>query len=126
MTEKLWGVDNKSDANPVGTTVVEGEKVDLIRGEHPHTKQNNNLYARWPDGTIQAFNGHRLLHKIKFKDCNYMKSSHLSGDEVRRGGACEIYINDYMVDLFSYRDVREALIEAHHRLLKIYDCFINI
>jgi hypothetical protein len=121
MCDERWGVGDKADAKAFDRTKVRNEEVELIFGEHPHSRQDNNIYARFPDGTIEGFNGHRLLHEIHFKDYNYLKTSGMSGNEVRRGGTCQITINGSVVAEFFYRDIDYALLEARQRLAKIVD-----
>lgn len=119
MTD-MWGVGNRRDEKAFDTTMVGNQKVDLIFGEHPHSRSDNNMYARWPDGTVEGFDGHRLIHEIKFRDFNYLKESWLSGNEVRKSGQCEIWINGFIVDCFSYREIEWALLEAHRKLPLIH------
>lgn len=116
-----WGVGSRADDPPFDTTVVGKHEVDLIFGEHPHSRCDNNMYARWKNGDVEGFSGHRLLHEIKFKDHNYLKESELSGNEVRKGGNCEIYINGFLVDTFFYREIDHALSRAYERLGKIHE-----
>lgn len=120
MSEE-WGVGKETDAKAFDVVEVGKEQVELIFGEHPHSRRDNTVYARWENGTIEGFNGHRLIHEIKFKDHNYLKTSGLSGNEVRKGGNCEIYINNFLVETFFYRDVQWALLYAHSLIDKIHE-----
>lgn len=116
-----WGVGKKTNEKAFATTYVGKEKVDLIFGEHPHSRQDDNVYARWESGRIEGFRGHSLLHEITFKDYNYLKESHYSGDQVRKGGECSIRINGTVVETFFYRDVEDALLRAIRRLSEIHE-----
>jgi hypothetical protein len=124
--KQCWGVGDQGDSKAFGTTVVDDVDVELIHGQFPHSRSDHSIYARWPNGDVEAFDGHRLLHEIKFVDRNYLKQSGLSGNEVRKGGECQILINGRICDTFFYRDVYEALINARHRLQKIHDFPIHL
>lgn len=121
-----WGVGNAANSKAWATTLVSETEVELIHGEHPHSRCDNTTYARFPDGNIEGFDGHVLLHEIRFADYNYLKQSGLSGNEVRKGGKCEILINGHVCGEFFYRDISEALISARTRLAKIHDHPIRI
>lgn len=97
------------------------ETVGLFFGEHPHSTSDNNLYAKFPDGHVEGFSGHRLLHHITFEDSNYLKTSGLSGNEVRKAGRCNIYINNLLCGTFSYREIEYALRHAQALLDKLHD-----
>lgn len=126
MTTENWGVGNKADSKAFATTKVGEETVELIHGEHPHSRRDNTTYARFPSGNIEGFSGHRLLHEITFEDYNYLKDSWLSGSEVRPAGMCKIKINGFLCEEFFYRDVKEALVRARQRLSDIHDHSIRI
>lgn len=133
MSSDQWGVGNAGDSRSFATTVVGGIEsrdggvdVELIHGEHPHSRSDSSIYARFPCGRVYAFDGHRLLHEIRFRDYNYVKESHLSGDEVRKGGVCEIVINGLTCSSFFYRDIEWALLSARERLAKLHDHPIQI
>jgi hypothetical protein len=122
MTDNIhWGVGNNSEEKAFDTTFVGKQQVELIFGEHPHSRQDNNVYARWKSGEIEGFDGHRLLHEITFRDYNYLKESELSGNEVRKGGECVIRINGHIVQTFFYRNIERALHKAAHVLDEIAD-----
>lgn len=116
-----WGVGNAAESKSFDTTMVGDFEVELIHGQHPHSRCDNSMYARFPDGRIEGFDGHRLLHEIRFEDHNYLKQSGLSGNEVRKGGSCKIIINGFICKEFFYRDVTEALITARSALAKIHE-----
>jgi hypothetical protein len=75
-----WGVGDQADAKAFDT-VPEGE---LIFGQYPHSRQDNNIYLRRPSGDIVPFDGHRRLIDIDIKSSNYEKESEWSGDEIRK------------------------------------------
>lgn len=100
---------------------VEGVEAELYFGEHPHSRGDNNQYANYGDGRVVAFNGHRLLHEIVFRDYNYTKESYVSGDEIRKGGSCQIKINGLVCHEFFYRDVERALHQAAGLLSQIHE-----
>jgi len=45
--EEQWGVGAKASAKAFMQTKVGKETVELIHGEHPHSRSDNNIYARW-------------------------------------------------------------------------------
>src|SRR6266550_5734358 len=92
MTDK-WGVGNKKDEKAFAKTFVGSREVELFFGEFPHSRSDNNIYARWPDGRIDEFDGHRVLVSVELSMKNYLKESELSGDEIRKGGSCLIKFN---------------------------------
>lgn len=111
------------------TTVGEGERrevVELVFGEHPHSRQDNNIYARWPDGRIEGFDGHRVLVDVQITSYNYLKSSGLSGNEVRKGGTAKISFNGRVVHSFFFRDAQRALLDAHALIDKLMEHPLNL
>lgn len=94
MTElEKWGVGSKKDAKPFDSVSVNGRPYDLIFGEHPHSRNDNNVYARSSSGDIEAFDGHRLCWRVEVEERNYLKQSELSGDEVRKGGSYRLFVD---------------------------------
>lgn len=108
-----WGVGNQVDAEPWGTAKVGSTPVALIWGQHPHSRSDNKIYARFPSGKVEAFDGHRLPARVEIEESNYLKTSEMSGDEVRKGGECRIFLNGVQVYGFFTRDAQRALIKAH-------------
>lgn len=92
MSEK-WGVGDRARSKSFDTVRVGGEEVELIHGEHPHSRRDDTTYARFPDGRIEGFDGHRPLIGFRYEPVNYLKSSGLSGNQVRKGGAVVISFN---------------------------------
>lgn len=125
---QAWGYGKGSEHSPkpFARTMVGSSIVDLVHGEHPHSRSDNSIYARWQDGRIEGFNGHRLLTTILFQDNNYLKTSGLSGNQVRKGGLCTITINGFSCAKFGYRDIDWALFEAYSTLQKIKDFTIQL
>lgn len=93
MENEKWGVGSRKGDRPFGTVKVHGHDYDLIWGEFPHSRQDNNMYVRDKNGHIEAFSGHRLPFKIEIEETNYLKESELSGDEVRKGGSAKLYVD---------------------------------
>lgn len=118
MSEQKWGYGNPEDKEPWGTAIMgnaqNGRPLELLWGEHPHSRSDNNLYARDKHGTIHEFDGHRILIDVTLKSNNYLKESHYSGDEIRRGGDGLIFADGVQVYEFFFRDVQWALLKAHH------------
>jgi hypothetical protein len=119
VTNSEWGIGNKADAKPFDRTFLGDKEVDLIFGEHPHSRQDNNEYARLEDGTIHDFCGHRRLIDVEIKSSNYLKSSHLSGDEIRKSVIGSIFSDGKKVYEFFSREPDIALLRAYHLLQKL-------
>ena len=102
---ELWGVGNQADAKAFDT-IAEG---DLIFGEHPHSRRDDNIYLRRPDGDIIPFSGHRRLIDIDIKSSNYYKDSEYSGDEIRKQVIGSIIVDGVkLVELFG-REVQDVM-----------------
>jgi len=131
MSDEKWGVGDQANAKAFDKTWV-GEDpehaypVEIIHGQHPHSRSDNSFYARREDGTIDEFDGHRLLHDVQFREYNYLKTSSLSGNEIRKGGSCVIRINGLICGEFFFRDVMEAVLSARTLIQKIHDHPIQI
>lgn len=97
--ENKWGVGKEKEAKAFDTVKIRGEEYDLIHGEFPHSRQDNNTYARDKNNPehIYGFDGHRLPFKIVIEESNYLKSSHYSGDEIRKSCSGELYLNDTLI-----------------------------
>ena len=118
MSEEKWGPGDLSEAKPFGTAKMGSadtpqERVELLWGEAPHSRNDNRLYARLPGGHITGFDGHRILIDISIKSRNYLKDSEYSGDEIRKGGSCVISADGIEVYEFFFRDPMWALLRAH-------------
>lgn len=118
-TDEKWGVGDKADARAFDTTTVDGRIVELFFGENPHSRQDNNIYARDPQsGAVHGFDGHRRLIDVRIESGNYLKSSYMSGDEIRKAVTGRIFCDGTQVYEFSHRHPDEALLTAH-RLLRV-------
>jgi hypothetical protein len=126
MMAKEWGVGNQASAKAFGTTQVGGQTVELILGEHPHSRQDSTTYARWPDGSIEGFNGHRVLKRIEVEEGNYLKTSGLSGNEVRRTCSCKIFFNDRQVYELAGRDLAPMLLRIHRTISELLELPVNL
>lgn len=100
-------------------------KMRLFFGDHPHSRQDNNIYAKIGDATY-AFSGNRRLEHLEFVSSNYLKSSSLSGDEIRMTGRCIIRFRDRVVYGFGYRTIEEALLTARAKLLELSEFSLNL
>jgi len=95
MSDDKWGPGNLSKIKIFETNRFDnGTKLELFFGEHPHSRQDGTIYARTPDGGIYGFDGHRRRMKIDIEEFNYLKTSELSGDEVRKGCKGKLFVND--------------------------------
>lgn len=120
-TPMLWGAgDGWKEAKPYRTTFLGafgGERpprpVHLFHGKHPHSRRDNSTYAKaegWSEP--EGFNGHDVLVDIIVRSANYLKTSHLSGDEIRRSASAEILFNGRCVYAIGGRDPAEVAIRA--------------
>jgi len=121
-----WGVGDKANAVSFATATVEGQEVELLFGEHPHSRRDNNEYARFPDGAIQPFSGHRVAIGVEIQESNYLKESHYSGDEVRRSCAGIITFNGEAVGEVSGREILPTLLSAYQQIQKLQDLPFNL
>jgi len=96
-SEEKWGIGDKDKEQAFDTVSVGEDIVDLIFGQHPHSRQDNRIYARTKSGEIYDFDGHRLPFKIEIELYNYIKCSHLSGDEIRKGGTARLFLNGQQI-----------------------------
>lgn len=110
-----WGPGEKAKTEPAFDTGVmrSGETFELVNGEHPHGRNYNNHYARFANGRIEAFEGHRPRIDVSLESYNYLKTSGISGDEIRKGGDCRISFDGVVVSSFFFRDAQHALLRAH-------------
>lgn len=121
MTDQ-WGVGSKAQDKAFDTAKLQnGETVELVFGEHPHSRRDNNIYARWSDGRVEAFDGHRIRTRVELEEWNYLKMSGLSGNEVREGGTGNIYFNDRLVHSFFFRRIESALRQAERLVEQLKD-----
>jgi len=93
-----WGAGPKKDWRPFDeVAVVDGDvKFNLVHGAHPHGRQDNNLYAvragAKPSEAI-AFSGHRFRTYLEIEEKNYVKSSSLTGTEIRQYAELRIHMD---------------------------------
>jgi hypothetical protein len=116
MNIEKWGVGSNRNIKPFDTVKVGNDVYDLINGEYPHSRSDNTQYVRSNTGNIYAFDGHRRPIKIEVEEYNYLKTSHISGDEVRKGCSIKIYISDIQVYDGFARNVEYAYRRALNHL----------
>ena len=96
-----WGVGENGQAKPFAKAMFgNGEnktEVELIHGDYPHSRNDNTTYARTESGAVYDFDGHRLAFKIEIEEYNYLKSSGLSGDEIRKGCSVKVFVNGIQI-----------------------------
>ena len=117
-----WGVGDQRGAKPFGTATVGTTQVDLITGQHPHSRSDNRHYARWPDGRIEEFDGHRIQVRVEIETYNYLKESEMSGDEIRKGGIGRIFFNGRQVYDWFFRDAQVACRQADRLIGELLAC----
>lgn len=121
MTRQEWGVGSESAAKAFDTITMHGRTYDLIFGEHPHSRQDNNIYARSADGQIEEFDGHRLCWRIEVEESNYLKESEMSGDEIRKGGSFKLYVDGECIYEGFCRSVESGMRMALEMKAKLND-----
>lgn len=133
MDDKQWGYGsgakglNGEPMKPFGISRMDdGTPFDLVLGEHPHSRSDDNIYARFADGRVEAFDGHRILHRVELRTFNYLKCSGLSGNEVRKGGQYRIYFNDRLVWAEFFREVEQGLRRAANVIGKLHECPLDL
>lgn len=114
-----WGVGSKAKDKSYATVLLGEEEAELVFGEHPHSRRDNNEYLRTKDGAIYGFDGHRSLIDFEFKSYNYLKMSELSGDEVRKGGTCKIFVNRKPVFELFFCEWKDALESAKTKVQEL-------
>ncbi len=97
METEKWGVGNALENKAFDTVKMGSETLELIFGEHPHSRQDNTQYARTKNGSIYGFNGHRIPFKIEIEERNYLKSSSLSGSEIRKNCGVKIFADGIQI-----------------------------
>src|SRR5262245_36631578 len=94
MSGDQWGFGNPEKQEAFDHSMMDdGTPFDLVFGEFPHSRSDNDVYARFADGSVEDFDGHRVLVRVSLRSMNYLKCSGLSGNEVRKGGWCMIEFN---------------------------------
>lgn len=116
-----WGVGNKADSKAFATARVGNEEVELIHGENPHSRRDGSVYARFKGGSIEGFDGHQTCIKVEVEESNYLKTSGLSGNEVRRACVARIFFGDRQIYEVGGRDIMPTLLAAHNAVAKLQD-----
>lgn len=109
MSEQ-WGPGDRSEWSDHGTVLVGDREVPLIYGEHPHSRRDSRHYALLdPDREPVGFDGHRPCMRFDIRESNYLKTSGLSGDEVRKSCEALVYMNNRLVFGRSFRTADFAM-----------------
>lgn len=82
---------------------------EIFHGQHPNSTQDNNLYLDM-EGEAVPFHGHRVRQCIEIVEYNYLKTSGLSGNDVRGGCRLRIRFNDRVVYTKDFRGAAQAAI----------------
>ena len=112
MSNDEWGAGDRANWSSHGLVKVGAKTYPLIYGEHPHSRRDNQHYVEM-GGKAVGFDGHRVCIGVQIESDNYLKSSYLSGDEVRKSVSCKLLADGVVVFEFSCRDVQYALLKAH-------------
>ncbi len=121
MSDDKWGYGAPEDPKPFDTIQLHGRPYDLIFGEHPHSRSDNNIYALSPSGNIEAFDGHRICWRVEIEEHNYLKQSELSGDEIRKGGSVKLYVDGECIFEDFVRSIDRGLFVAKTAMEKLSD-----
>jgi hypothetical protein len=120
--QEQWGVGSKAGDPAYGVGKLDdGGEYELIHGEHPHSRRDERTYARMKNGPIYAFDGHRPCVDIAIKSFNYLKSSHLSGEEIRKGGEATISFDGRPVYKMFVRDPLNALHRIREKTFELLE-----
>jgi len=84
------------------------------------------IYARFPDGRIEGFDGHRVLVDVQVRSENYLKDSSLSGAEVRAWVQVEISFNRKKVYRFGRRSAERALFDAQWAIDRLFNLPVHV
>lgn len=118
MTNDQWGAGDRTKWSNHGLVRIHDKEYPLIYGEHPHSRSDNQHYVEMGRDVV-GFDGHRIELDVNITTRNYLKSSHMSGDEVRKGGSCQIIADGEVVFEFFTRDVQRALLKAHQLIAEL-------
>ena len=121
MSDDQWGPGDPNKWSDHGSVVVGNRRYPLIYGEHPHSRSDNRHYANMGGREPVGFDGHRILVSVTLGSSNYLKSSHLSGDEVRKGGSGKIIADGEIVFEFFFRDIHYALRKADQIITELME-----
>lgn len=124
MDQQYWGIGDKVNTPKFGDVLIGSnrfgqESAELVFGEFPHSRSDNNIYVRFANGQITGFDGFRVITTIEIEEYNYLKSSGLSGDEIRKGGTCKIYFDGLQCWEFFHRGATEACLTAREIVKKL-------
>jgi len=115
-----WGAGDPAKWRDVGMIGLGKRQHRLVFGEHPHSRSDNTFYAIVDDQPVE-FDGHRALIDVRITSRNYLKESHFSGDEIRKGGSGEILADGEVIHSFFFRDPQEALLRAHSLIGRLHE-----
>jgi len=121
MSDDQWGPGDPKKWRNHGSVVVGNRRYPLIYGEHPHSRSDNRHYADVGHGDPVGFDGNRILVSVILESSNYLKSSGMSGDEVRKGGSGKIVADGEVVFEFFFRDIHYALRNADHIITELME-----
>lgn len=125
--DNRWGPGEAARKAKAFDRVMVGDQVvELIHGDHPHSRSNNTTYARFPNGQVEGFSGHRILWGVQVQEFNFLKESGLSGNDVREGGTGLIFVGGVQVYEFFFRQIEGALLKARSIIAKLEDLPVQI
>jgi hypothetical protein len=92
--------------NYLGTKFVEIGLIDDV------SQDEDDLYAKFPDGEIIPFKGHQDKISLEFETWNNLQRSDLIGNEIKKAAICRIYINNHLGRIIEGTDVQDLLMKA--------------
>lgn len=110
-----WGPGDKAGAKAFDVVAVDGVGLELFNGQFPHSRRDNNTYARDERGDVTGWSGHRAPVEIHVREGNYLKTSGASGDEWR--GSCKTDVAIAGVHVYTLGAGREWM----HALTRLPD-----
>jgi len=93
----------------------------LFQDPEPHSRSDNNMFAVFENGTIHAFNGHRVHVAVNLRTVNYLKTSSFSGDEIRASCRAQIWLNQRPAYQVGGRDPVRCLRSAAEALERLFE-----
>ena len=90
--------------------------IGLIDGV---SEDENELYAKLPDGEIVPFNGHIEKFSIEMNTWNYFHRSDLIDSEIKKAATCYIMLNDKLARIIEGTDIQDLLMKADRAIDEI-------
>lgn len=126
MSDDQWGPGDREQWKDHGTVLLDGQQEKLIYGEHPHSRNDNRHYVLLHGDKPVAFSGHRICTRVEIVEANYLRSSGISGSEVKSGGEARIYFDDHLIYTKSFRVAERALLWVATNLQRLKEHSVRL